>query len=121
MDSVTPPNYPTGQEFLKAVDDFNQYVDKRANAPLIQIIYSEVRAYGDALRFELHNKLEKTVKAAETERMQSMSELERRINNSIAENTRKDKIRFRWVMGAVLFTLVNTAAVVTIWLKVKGL
>jgi hypothetical protein len=87
---------------------------------LLAIIQSEVGAYGDALRYELHNRLEKVVKETEAERMEAMSALEREITKSIAENTRKDKIRFRWVMASVLITIVNLTALVTLYLKLKG-
>lgn len=112
--------YTTGKDFLAHVDGLNQYLDKRANPFLLGIIHAEVSAYGDALRFELHQKLEKTMKATETERMQSMTELELRIKNSIAENTRKDTIRERWLKGVVVITLVNLTALGILIAKLKG-
>jgi len=113
-------NYVTGEDFLKAVDEMNQYIDKRANPALLKIIHTEVKTYGDTLRWEIHNKLEKTMKATETERMQSMSELERRINKSIGENTANDKKRGRWIIVNAVITLANLAALVTLYLKIKG-
>lgn len=113
--------YTTGKEFLSQVDELNKFIDKRANPHLLFVIQAEVKAYGDALRFELHDRLEKVVKSTETERLQAMRDLEGRVNKAIAENTRRDKIRFRWVMGTVIITIANLIALGSLYyFKLRG-
>lgn len=109
--------YITGKEFSDSVKDLNSIIGPQATLRVLEMIRAEVMASGESNRFELHTKLEKTFKATEEERLETMTDLERRITKAIAENAEKDRIRFRWVMGSVLITIVNLIALVNLYLK----
>lgn len=109
--------YITGKEFSDSVKDLNTIIGPQATLRVLEVVRAEVMASCESVRFELHTKLEKTFKATEEERMQAMTDLERRITKAIAENTERDTVRFRWVMGSVLITTVNLIALLTLYFK----
>lgn len=109
--------YMTGQQFTALIDEVAQYVDRRAVGPLLSIVHQETKSYCDATRVQLNERLENIIKSSELERMQTMSELERRITKSIADNSKRDKIRTWALVGVGTVGFGNLVATIIILLK----